>query len=133
MAKYKGKDLSLTFGSEEVNLEATQVVMDSEEADGDSVTFAEVSAGAAVQWFFEITATSDYASGSFWDFCWQNSGATVAFEFKPYGNALPTASQPHFTGNATVTKKPPVGGQAGETFTFEIRFDIDGEPTLVAA
>lgn len=131
MAKYKGKDLSLTFGTEEINLEATAVVLQNEEADGDAVTFAELQGGTAVQWFFEITAVSDYGADSFWSFLWDNSGADVAFVFKPYGNATPTTTQPHFTGTATVVSKPPIGGTAGEVFTFETRLDVVGEPARV--
>lgn len=133
MAKFKGKDLSLMFGSTEVNVEATAVVLQNEEADGEAVTFAEVSAGAAVQWFFEITATSDYGATSFWTYLWDNSGDDVAFTFKPYGNATATTTQPHFTGSATIVSKPPIGGTANEVFTFETRLDVVGEPTRVTA
>lgn len=128
MGKYKGKDLSLTINSEEINLEATQVLMDNEDADTDSVTFAELQDGTPVQWFFTINAVSDYGTGSFWSLVWDNSGTDVPFVFKPYGNATASAAQPHFTGTCTITRKPPVGGEAGETFAFETRFDIVGTP-----
>lgn len=133
MAKYKGRDLSLTFDTEEVNIEATSVVLQNEEADGDAVTFAELAAGSAVQWYFEITATSDYGTGSFWSLLWDSAGTDVPFVFKPYGNALPTATQPHFTGTATVTSKPPIGGEAGSVFTFDTRLDVIGEPARKVA
>ena len=129
MAKFKGKGLSLTFGSQEVNVDATSVVLQNEEADTDAVTFAELASGTPVQWFFEMEATSDYADGSLWDYLWDNAGSTVAFTFKPYGNASASTSQPHFTGNATIVSKPPVGGTANEVFTFEARLDVVGEPT----
>lgn len=131
MGKYRGKDLSLTFEGDEVNLEATSVLMDNEDADADAITFAELADGDALQWFFGITAVSDYGASSFWTFCWDNAGEDVAFVFKPYGNATPTTAQPHFTGTATVNKKPPVGGEAGSVFTFETRFDIIGVPVRV--
>lgn len=131
--KYRGKDLSLTFEGDEVNLEATAVLMDNEDADSDAITFAELADGDALQWFFAITAVSDYGASSFWTFCWDNAGEDVDFVFKPYGNATPTTAQPHFTGTATVNKKPPVGGEAGSVFTFETRFDIQGVPVRVTA
>lgn len=130
MAKYKGKDLSLTIDSEEVNLEATSVVLDSEDADTDSVTFAELADGTPQQWFFTINAISDYATGSLWDKFWQSAGDEVPYVFAPYGGAAST-TKPHFTGNVTITRKPPVGGTAGETFAFEIRLDCSEVPTLV--
>ena len=133
MSKYNGKDLSLTFDGVEFNAAGTAVVLDNEEADTEAVTFAEVGAGDTRQWFFQLTALGDYAAGSIWDTLWENSGATVPFVFKPYGNAAATASQPHFTGNCTVIAKPPIGGTAGETWTFEARLDVDGVPTRVIA
>lgn len=131
--KYNGKDLSLTFDAVEVNAEGTAVVLDNEEAEQEAVTFAEVGAGDTRQWFFTLTAIGDYSAGSVWDTLWENSGATVPFVFKPYGNAAATTAQPHFTGNATVIAKPPIGGSAGETWTFEARLDVDGVPTRVTA
>lgn len=137
MAKYKGNNLSLTFVkgavTEEVNLEATSVVLDNEDADEDDVTFAELASGSNVQWFFEITATSDYGADTWWTFVWDNAGQDATFTFKPYGNASPTTSQPHFTGTVNVGPKPPLGGTAGETWTFEKRMDLVGEPTRVTA
>lgn len=131
MAKYKGKDLSLTIDGNEINLEATSVVLDNEEADDDAVTFAELAGGEGRQWFFTIAAVSDYGENSFWTALWENVGSDLDFVFKPYGNTTPSASQPHFTGQATVIAKPPVGGDAGSTFTFETRLDVVGDPTRV--
>lgn len=133
MAKYKGKDLSLTIDGVEVNLEATSVTLENEEADTDAVTFAELASGNPVQWFFTIEAVADYGTGTFWTTLWENAGSDVAFVFKPYGNVTATAAQPHFTGNATITSKPPVGGAANEVFTFEARLDVVGEPTRAVA
>lgn len=133
MTKYKGKDLSLTIDAVEVNLEGTSVLLENEEADTDAVTFAELASGTPLQWFFTINAVADYGVGSFWSTLWDNAGASVAFVFKPYGNATATTAQPHFTGNCTINAKPPVGGSANEVFTFEARLDVEGEPTRVTA
>lgn len=133
MAKYKGKDLSLTIDAEEVNLEGTSIVLDNEEADTDAVTFAELGNGTPLQWFFTITAVADYGSGSFWSTLWDNAGTTVPFVLKPYGNATATAAQPHFTGTCTINAKPPIGGTANEVFTFEARLDVEGDPVRVIA
>lgn len=131
MAKYRGKDLSLTIDGVEVNVEATSVVLNNEEADTDAVTFAELASGTPLQWFFEIEAVADYGTGSFWTQLWDNAGNDVPFVFKPYGNAAASATEPHFTGTATIVAKPPVGGAANEVFTFEARLDVVGEPTRV--
>lgn len=133
MAKYKGKDLSLLFGAQEVNVEATSIVLTNEEADNDAVTFYDLSQGGAVTWYFEIEATADYGSSSFWTYLWDNAGSDVAYTFKPYGNTTASASQPHFTGTVTLGPKPSVGGSAGEVFSFSVRMDCTDEPTRVTA
>lgn len=129
--KYDGANLSLTFDGTEINADGTSVVLDNEDADTDSQTFAEVAAGNTSQWFFQITALGDYAAGSLWDLLWQNSGQTIPYVFKPYGNTAASTTQPHFTGNAKVIAKPPIGGGAGSTWTFEARLDCDDVPALV--
>lgn len=133
MAKYKGKDLSLTIDGVEVNVEGTSVTLENEEADTDAVTFAELASGTPMQWFLSLTAVADYGTGSIWTTLWDESGNDLEFVFKPYGNETPSATQPHFTGTATVLAKPPVGGSANEVFTFEARLDVVGEPTRVIA
>lgn len=130
--KYKGKNLSLKVGTTEYNMDLTSVVLQNEEADDDATTFADLAAGGAVQWFFEIEGVADYGTGSLWTFLWESAGDSgVAFTFAPYGNATPSATQPHFTGTLNVGSKPPVGGTANEVFSFEARLDVDGEPTMV--
>ena len=133
MAKYKGKDLSFLFGTQEVNVEATVVRLDNEEADNDAVTFAELSQGGGRQWFLEVEAVSDYGTSSLWTYLWDNAGDEVTFTFKPYGNTTATASQPHFTGTCVLGPKPSVGGEAGEVFAFEYRADVVGEPVKKVA
>lgn len=131
--KYDGKNLSLTFDAIEFNADGTAVVLDNEEGEQDAVTFAELATGDTRQWFFQLTALGDYSVGSIWDTLWENSGADVPFVFKPYGNATPTTAQPHFEGTARVIAKPPIGGSAGETWTFEARLDVDGVPERVTS
>jgi len=133
MAKYKGKDLSLTIDGVEVALEGTSAVLENEEADTDAITFAELGSGTPLQWFFTISAVADYGTGSLWSTLWDNAGETVAFVLRPYGNASASAAQPHFTGTCTINAKPPIGGSANEVFTFEARLDVEGEPNRVIA
>lgn len=133
MAKYRGKDLSLTIDGFEVNLEGTSAVLENEEADTDAVTFAELASGTPLQWFFTITAVADYGSDSFWTTLWENAGSTVPFVLRPYGNVSASTAQPHFTGDCTINAKPPIGGSANEVFTFEARLDVEGEPERVTA
>lgn len=132
--KFKGKGLSLMVDSVEYRMDLTSVVLQNEEADDDATTFADLDDGGALQWFFEIEAVSDYNDNTFWSLLWDEAGTTdVAFVFKPYGNATPSATQPHFTGTLNFGPRPPVGGTANETFTFEARLDVNGTPNKVVA
>ena len=133
MAKYRGKDLSLTVDGVEFNLEGTTIVLENEEADTDAVTFAELASGTPLTWFFSVTAVADYGTGSVWSMLWDEAGNEVPYVFKPYGNSTASTSQPHFTGNVTIDAKPPVGGTANEVFTFEARLTCTAEPTRVTA
>lgn len=131
-ARIKGTKLSLTIGTTEVHEEGTSVVMDNEEADSDVTTFADAEAGGARQHFLTISATQSVQGDSFWRMIWANTGEDAAFVFRPHGNVVATADEPHFTGTLKIGPKPTLGGDAGttSTFTFETRFDIEGEPVL---
>lgn len=129
--RIKGKSLSFKLGSTEYMADATNIVLQNEEADGDVTTFADAAAGGSVQWFFEMEAIQSTDAESLWRFLWDSTGDEVAYVFAPHGNTTASATQPHFTGNVTVGPKPAVGGEANETFTFEVRLDCTAEPTLV--
>lgn len=125
--KYNGKNLSLTVDGIQFSADGTSVVMDSEDADTESTTFAELQNGTPQQWFFQLTTLQDYAATTFWTMLWDNAGSDVAFVFQPKGG--PTdAAHPEFTGMLTIPRKPSVGGDAGSTWTSDVRLDITGEP-----
>lgn len=132
--KHDGKNLSFTVDGTEFNADGTAVVMDNEDADTETQTFADLDQGTAVQWFFQLTALTDLAGTSFHSMLWDNAGSEVAYVYDPYGvGATPTADKPHYTGTVKIPRKPPVGGTAGETWTFEFRMDIVDEPTKVTS
>lgn len=137
--RINGRQLSLLFADGttpivdgiEVRCDSTSIVLDSEPADADLVTFADVLNGNDRRWFITITALPDYADGTFWSLLW----ATPPFEwlqyrFDPYGvGDLPTPSHPVFTGSAYVDAKPALGGDAGTAWTYDARLTCIGTPT----
>jgi hypothetical protein len=128
-----GKKLSLKFGTLEVKAEAGEFTLDNEEADGGYTTFADAANGGTRQWFISITSLTSTDATSFWRFLWDNTGNEVTFTFAPQGVTTVTdADEPIFTGTAVVGAKPPIGGSAGEDWTFEYRLDLVGEPTMDA-
>lgn len=130
--KFKGKNLSLMIDGDEVNDDIRSVVIDNEEADDDGQTFFEFTQGGSRTWTMVVEADSHYGDESLWRWIWDNVGTDATFILKPYGNAAPSTSQPHFTGTLTVGAEPAVGGTAGEAFTFEYTFTLAAKPTLVS-
>lgn len=133
--KYKGASLVLEINSVEYQLETKKAQIVAEEADNDATTFGDLAAGGSFDYYLEVEAVSDYATNSLWNYVWSNEGNTgVAYSLQPYGNATATATQPHFEGTLTIPGgQAPVGGTADETFTFEVRFELSGKPTMVTA
>lgn len=127
--------LSLTINSVEYNMDLQSAEIVSEEADNDVTTFADLAAGGSYDYFLDIEAISDYATGSLWEYVWSNEGTTdVEYLVKPYGNATASTTQPHFSGTLTIPGgTASIGGKAGEVFSFEARFTLDGKPTRVVA
>ena len=115
--------------------DVTTISLSNEDSDSDVVTFADAAAGGTKQWFFEGEAVAGTDStGALWRYLWGATGtATVAYVYAPNGNATPSVAKPHFTGTATIGAKPPIGGDAGSTWTFEFRIDCNAEPTLLTA
>lgn len=131
--RIKGGALSLKLGATDYWADATNVVLESEDAD--VITFYDASV-AGRQFFFTVDAIQSTESGSFWSYVWANSGANdIAFVYAPHGNATATADKPHFEGTLRIGAKPSIGGTAGAstTFTFSTRFDVNGEPELVTS
>lgn len=132
--KYDGKDLTFTVDGVQFNADGTSVVMDNEDGDTGTQTFADLQNGVPVNWFFQFTALTDLSDTSFHTMLWDNAGSEVAFVFDPMGAGVtPTTDKPKYTGNCKIPRKPPVGGSAGETWTYDFRIDIVGEPTKVTA
>ncbi len=78
-----------------------------------------------------VTGFQDTAAASLHSELWANPGATVAITYAPHGNAAPSAGEPHFTMNGYAETLPDLGGAAGEYFTYDITFILDGKPTRV--
>jgi len=130
--RIKGKQLSLKIGTTDYFADATAVTLENDEADNDTVTFADAAAGGGRKYTLKITGIQSTDEDSLWSFVWDNAGTDVAFTYAPHANATPSVDQPHFVGTVTVGPKPSIGGEAGTdtTFTFDTEWDVVGEPVL---
>lgn len=127
----RGRALGLTIDGVDHYCDIRSAILDNEEGDTDAVTFCDPEGGR--QFFFTLTGNQSTATASFWRMIWEHSGELVPFVFAPHGNATASEDEPHFTGTLTIGPKPQLGGQAGRTntYSFETRFDVEGEPELV--
>lgn len=80
-----------------------------------------------------VTGFQDTAANSFHTFLYNNPGVTVNISYAPHGNSVPSAAQPWFTATGYAETVPDIGGAAGEFFTFDVTFILDGKPTRVVA
>lgn len=78
-----------------------------------------------------VTGFQDTAANSFHSWLWENPGQTVNISYAPHGNATPSSAQPWFTATGYAEVVPDLGGAAGEFFTFDINFILDGKPERV--
>jgi len=81
----------------------------------------------------QVVGFQDFAATSFHTYMWENPGKTVEIIYAPYGNETATTSQPHFTATGYAETLPTIGGAAGEYFTYDISFILDGKPARVTA
>lgn len=127
-----GRHLSLIFGSVEVACVSTSAVLDNEDAPSDVVTFADVLAGNDKRWTLVISGYPDYEAGTFWSLLWNNPPFTpLPYLFKPYGNDVPTTTEPHFAGQAMPERKPGLGGDAGRAWTYDVRLNCTAAPIRI--
>lgn len=126
--RIKGNNIVFKLGAVDYNIDATSVVFSHEEAD--TVTFGD----GGYEWKCAITAVQATEAASLHSFFWTNSGTSVNFVFAPNGNAVPSVTQPHYTGSIQLpNKKPDVGGDANSTWTFDMELDVVGDLTKVTS
>jgi hypothetical protein len=139
MAALGTRLLKLTINGTEHTEEVSKVAVTSTESDSDFVTFYDAANGGGREYRLNVIAAQDPEPGSFWDLVFSNAGQTVPFVINPHGNETPTATQPHFAGNATITEPDGdfLGGEADASttarFTIEVEWVLTGKPTKITS
>lgn len=106
------------------------------ESDADFVSFADAAAGGAREYRLALTFVQ---LASLWKLTWENAGDQVNVVVRPFGNATPTVSQPHFSGTVTITEPDGdfIGGEADASstarLTNEVEWVFTAKPTRVTA
>ena len=139
MAAIGTRLLKMTIGGNDVEAQISKAIVTSGEASSDFVTFAEAAAGGAREYKLALTAVQDPAANTIWSTVFDSAGSSVACVYKPFGNATPTPTQPHFTFNAIVSEPDGdlLGSEADASATaralIELEWTLTGKPTKVTA
>lgn len=128
MARIKGKSIVFEIGNTEYSGGVSNVVFSS--AVG-TLGFGDYE--DSLDFTCAVTGFQDTASASLHSYLWDNPGTNVTITYAPHGNATPTTAQPHFTATGYAETVPDLGGAAGEYFTYDLNFILDGKPTRVNA
>lgn len=80
-----------------------------------------------------VTGFQDVAANSLWSVLFDSPGVDMDIVYAPYGNAVPSATEPHFTATGYAETVPDLGGAAGEFFTYDMNIILTGKPVRVTS
>jgi len=132
------KHISLTVGpdpGQEVNCEVAEVVLADEAGDEERYDVlcpdqSYVTNGPNVP-TIAIRGLQVWEDPGLALFLWNNVGQIVDFVYAPYGNAVASATQPHFVGQFSCNYHPQVGGEVGTFAEVDVEYPIVGSVALV--
>lgn len=111
-----------------ISFETTQ-----DEADADTTTFGEYNEGENFEVKLKVTAAWDGGStNSLHAYLWANAGSTATVEIQPKSGVI-SASNPKYTGDLRIPRKPDLKAEAGKDATFEYEFEVVGSLSKVVA
>lgn len=128
MAHIGTRKLKIEVDGTEYTADVSNARFTSAESDSDFVSFADAAAGGKRDYQLEGTIAQDAAADTFWDIIYSQTGSDLPVTLMPYGNAVPSAEEPHFTSTITVTEPDGdlLGGEANASptarFTLEFAF-----------
>ena len=137
MAAIGTRKLKLEIDGVERSVELTNARLAPQDAEADTVTFAEAAEGGSKDWHLQGTAVQDAATGTIWTAVFEEAGTDVTYTLMPYGNETPSATEPHFTGTVTIGQPDGdfLGGEANASpkarFTVDIDWVCTAKPTKV--
>lgn len=139
MAALTARSLKITIDAVERYAEVFAAAVNADDAEADEVTFAEAAAGGARSYVLALTLTQDMAAGTLWTSIFEEAGTDVPVVIMPYGNASPSASQPHFTATASIREPngTMIGGEADANpltrFNVEVEWPLLAKPVRLTA
>lgn len=139
MAQLGTRLLKLEVDAVERSPEVSNARFTTGESDSDFITFEQAAQGGARQYNLAFTAAQDLVANTLWDIIWSQAGDEITGTLMPYGNAVPSVTQPHYDFTAVVTEPDGdlLGGEANTSttarMTIEVVWPLTGKPTKVTA
>lgn len=121
--RIKAHNIVFDIAGTDYACDATMVDLQLQDAPGDVQTFCEQRVGGEWQLTLEGVTSGDAAS--LYRILWANFGTTAAFQIAPNGNAVATASEPHYTGTVKFDQLPPMSLSSNDTVTFTVTLTVD--------
>jgi hypothetical protein len=128
MTRLKGKNIVFKVGTTDYAGSVKSVVFSSAVGEMGFGDYAD-----SLDYTCAVTGFQDYAANSLWTTLFTTPGADLTLTFAPHGNAVPSATQPHFTATGYAEAIPDMGGAAGEYFTYDLTIKLDGKPVKVTS
>lgn len=139
MAALGTRKLTMLIDGDEVAPAVSKAVITAGETESDFISFTAAATGGGRDYKLGLTLVQDPAADSLWDKIWTAAGTDVAVVVRPDGNAVASASQPHFTGTVTILEPDGdiLGGEANASstarFTVEVEWPFLAKPTRVTS
>lgn len=139
MARVTPRLITLDIDSTDVSNEVSKAVITSNPSDADFMSFEEARSGGSRDYALEMVIAQDHASGTLWDTIWTGAGTLVTGTYAPYGNAVASASEPHYDFEAKVAEPDGefLGAEATDALTavatVEVSWALTAKPTKVTA
>lgn len=127
MAAIGTRKLTVFIDGDAVAPEVSSCVISAGDTSSDFVSFADAAAGGGREYTLKLTLVQDAATGSLWDRIWAHAGEEVPVSVRPYGNAITSVSQPHFTGTVVISEPDGdlLGGDADPSTTARMTVDVE--------
>lgn len=128
--------LTILIDGIEVAAEVSKAIVLAGSKDAGFVSFAEAGSGGAREYKLALTFVQ---LAELWKLVWEHAGSEKEVLVRPWGNAVPTASEPHFSGTVVITEPDGalVGGEADASsssrFVNEIEWMFTDRPTRITA
>lgn len=139
MSRVVPRLISLQVDTQDRSDEVSKAVIASGASDSGFMSFAAARSGGGRDYTLQMTIAQDHADGTLWSAIWDNLGGQVDGVYAPYGNATPSATQPHYEFTATIAEPDGdfLGAEASDSLTdvatVDVEWKLTGKPTKVVA